>query len=188
MALNGKKGQIFSEINITPLTDIFLVLLIIMMFVAPMFQSTDKNIEIPEINSGVAIQEDANNITLSISKDGHYYINSKEINPQNLTSELQGLADKAKDKKIIVKADASVKSKEIIGVIQAAQNTGFEKLVVAGEPLSKKEQKQLEEAQLPTEETDENIQPVSNNIPAENDADEATVTTQYRRRDFKFEE
>lgn len=186
MALNGKQGQIFSEINITPLTDIFLVLLIIMMFVAPMFQSVDKNIEIPEINSGVAIPEDAKNVTLSISKDGHYYINSKEINPQNLTSELKTLSTTAKDKKIIVKADANVKSKEIIGVIQAAQNTGFEKLVVAGEPLSKKEQKQLEDAQaqVPTE---ENIYPV-NNIPTEDETQQPTVTTQYKRRDFTFEE
>ena len=183
---NGKKGQIFSEINITPLTDIFLVLLIIMMFVAPMFQAVDKNIEIPEINSGLSIPEDAKNVVLSISKDGHYYINSNEINPQNLTSELQALSATAKDKKIIVKADTNVKSKEIIDVIQAAQNTGFEKLVVAGEPLSKKEQKELDEAQaqLPTE---ENLHPVGN-IPTETQSEQPEVTTQYKRSDFNFEE
>lgn len=141
MAFNNKKGQIFNEINITPLTDIFLVLLIIMMVMAPMFQSVDKNIEIPEINSGVAVEEDSQNVTLSISKDGHYYINSKEINPQNLTNELSAMVNKVEEKKIIVRADTNVKSKKIIEVVQAAQNTGFEKLVVAGEPLSKKEQK-----------------------------------------------
>lgn len=186
MALNGQKGKIFNEINITPLTDIFLVLLIIMMFVAPMFQSVDKNIEIPEINSGLAIPDDAKNVTLSISKDGHYYINSKEINPQNLTNELQALSATAKDKKIIVKADTNVKSKEIIDVIQAAQNTGFEKLVVAGEPLSKKEQKQLEDAQAMLPEEEENLHPVSN-IPTE-EADQPEATVQYKRRDFAFED
>ena len=45
----NKKGKIFSEINITPLTDIFLVLLIIMMVVAPAFQSMDNAVEVPEI-------------------------------------------------------------------------------------------------------------------------------------------
>ncbi len=42
----------FNEINITPLTDIFLVLLIIMMVVAPSFQSMDNAVEVPEVNNG----------------------------------------------------------------------------------------------------------------------------------------
>lgn len=183
MAFSNKKGQIFNDINITPLTDIFLVLLIIMMFMAPMFQSVDKNIEIPEINSGVAVEEDAQNVTLSISKDGHYYINSKEINPQNLTTELSGLVNNVEEKKIIVKADTNVKSKEIIEVVRAAQESGFEKLVVAGEPLSKKEQKQLEQSQ--------NIQPTSNiNLPTEETIQPTTnLNNEYHRQDdFSFEE
>jgi biopolymer transport protein ExbD/biopolymer transport protein TolR len=184
MAFNGKKGQIFSDINITPLTDIFLVLLIIMMFVAPMFQSTNKDIEIPEINSGVAIDNDEQNVTLSISKDGHYYINSTEINPQNLTTELSALVGKVKEKKIIVKADTSVKSREIINVVKAAQDTGFEKLVVAGEPLSKKAQKQLQDAQ----ETNPDIHPTSNvNLPAQ-EKDDSEVDAEYHRHNFDFEE
>lgn len=187
MAFKGKKGQIFNEINITPLTDIFLVLLIIMMFVAPMFQSADKNIEIPEINSGVAIEEDSQSAVLSISKDGHYYVNSKEINPQNLTSELEALVGKVKEKKIIVKADASVKSKEIIGVIQAAQDTGFEKLVVAGEPLSKKEQKQLEQDQSANIEN-ENIHPTSNVVLPTEENNVEDATNEYHRSEFDFEE
>ena len=44
----------FNEINITPLTDIFLVLLIIMMVIAPTFQSNDSSIKMPEINSGLS--------------------------------------------------------------------------------------------------------------------------------------
>ena len=57
MAMKTNKGKeaLFTEINITPLTDIFLVLLIIMMVVAPTFQSMDNDINIPEINSGISI-------------------------------------------------------------------------------------------------------------------------------------
>jgi biopolymer transport protein ExbD/biopolymer transport protein TolR len=181
MAFSNKKGEIFNDINITPLTDIFLVLLIIMMFMAPMFQSVDKNIEIPEINSGVAVEEDSQNVVLSISKDGHYYINSKEINPQNLTNELTAIVGNIEEKKIIVKADTNVKSKEIIEVVRAAQDSGFEKLVVAGEPLSKKAQKQLEQVQ--------NTHPTSNiNLPAETE-DQNIIQPEYHREDdFTFEE
>ena len=55
MAIKKGKNAMFTEINITPLTDIFLVLLIIMMVVAPTFQSMDNDINIPEINSGISI-------------------------------------------------------------------------------------------------------------------------------------
>jgi uncharacterized paraquat-inducible protein A len=48
---NGKERKTFNDINITPLTDIFLVLLIIMMVIAPSFQSVDNNISMPNINS-----------------------------------------------------------------------------------------------------------------------------------------
>ena len=144
MALNSKKGQIFNEINITPLTDIFLVLLIIMMFVAPMFQSSNEHITMPEINSGISIEEDANNVVISITKNNHYYLNSKQISQETITDELLALSKKTEDKKIIIKADTAVKSKEIINIVKAAQDTGFEKLVIAGEPLSKKAQDKLE--------------------------------------------
>ena len=49
--------QTFNEINITPLTDIFLVLLIIMMVIAPSFQSVNGDIKMPEINSGLSVEQ-----------------------------------------------------------------------------------------------------------------------------------
>ena len=70
---NDNNKGIFTEINITPLTDIFLVLLIIMMVIAPSFQSVDQDINIPEINSGVAVEQ--KNAEISVTKQGHYYIN-----------------------------------------------------------------------------------------------------------------
>ena len=86
---SNKKAKMFTEINITPLTDIFLVLLIIMMVVAPSFQSMDNAITVPEINSGVAIEE--KNATVSITKEGLMYINGREIPAETLTDELIAL-------------------------------------------------------------------------------------------------
>ncbi len=137
-----KGGKLFTEINITPLTDIFLVLLIIMMVVAPTFQSMDNAISVPEINSGVAIEE--KNATVSITKEGLMYINGREIKPEFLVSELEELKPKLEKAEVVVKADEKVKSSEIMKVMDAAQAAEFKKLVVAGEPLSKKEQKELQ--------------------------------------------
>lgn len=139
---NGK-NQIFTEINITPLTDIFLVLLIIMMVVAPTFQSMDNSINIPEINSGITIEQ--KNATVSVTKEGIFYINGKQISSDALVSELQELKPKLEKQEVVVKADSAVKSTEIMKIMKAAQEAEYTKLVVAGEPLSKKEQKDLKE-------------------------------------------
>lgn len=143
MAMSSKKGKLFTEINITPLTDIFLVLLIIMMVVAPTFQSMDNAITVPEINSGVAIEQDKAEV--AITKDGLMYINGKQITPDQLTNELLSIKDTLEKQEVVVKADAQVRSSEIMKVMNAAQDAEYKKLIVAGEPLSKKEQKELEE-------------------------------------------
>lgn len=137
----GKKRKLFTEINITPLTDIFLVLLIIMMVVAPTFQSMDNAITIPEINSGVAIEH--NRAEVAISKEGAMYVNGKQITSEMLTEELIAIKESLEKPEVVVKADAQVRSSEIMKVMNAAQDAEYKKLIVAGEPLSKKEQKEL---------------------------------------------
>ena len=142
IAHGDEKKATFNEINITPLTDIFLVLLIIMMVIAPSFQSQNNNIKMPEINSGVAVEE--NNAIVSITKEGLMFLNDEPVTEDQLAPKLEDLTDEsAEDKKVIVKADEKTKSSEIMKVMRAAQDAGYEKLVVAGEPLSKKQQEEL---------------------------------------------
>ncbi|MBQ3102164.1 biopolymer transporter ExbD [bacterium] len=139
---NGKKAT-FNEINITPLTDIFLVLLIIMMVIAPGFQSMDNNITMPEINSGVAIED--KKAIVSITKDGEMYINGEKTNEGDLEEKLVALVNESQEKQVVVRADEKTKSSEILKIMRLAQSAGYEKLTVAGEPLSKKEQRNLKE-------------------------------------------
>lgn len=141
MKTNKGKEALFTEINITPLTDIFLVLLIIMMVVAPTFQSMDNSINIPEINSGISIEQ--KNCTVSVTKEGLMYINGKETSSSALTSELSALLPTLEKKEAVVKADTDAKNSVVLQIMDAAQDAGYEKLIVAGEPLSKKQQNQL---------------------------------------------
>jgi len=136
----GRK-KTFNEINITPLTDIFLVLLIIMMVIAPSFQAVDNNIDMPDINSGTAIE--TKNATVSITKDGSFFVNETKVSPASLESQLSSIIGDVEKKEVIVRADKSTKSSEIMKVMKAAQDSGFEKLVVAGTPMSVSEQKAL---------------------------------------------
>lgn len=145
MGIKTGKKALFTEINITPLTDIFLVLLIIMMVVAPTFQSIDNTITIPEVNSGNAIEQ--GKVVVSVTKDGVIYVDSKRSSVETLVSDLESVKNpEDKSPEIVVKADEKVKSAIIMSIMDAAQDANYKKLIVAGEPLNKKDQKKLEEA------------------------------------------
>lgn len=143
MAMKTNKGKeaLFTEINITPLTDIFLVLLIIMMVVAPTFQSNDTSITVPEINSGISIEQ--RNATVSVTKEGQMFLNGNPVTEENLTNELITLKPQLEKPELVVKADEKVKSAKIMEIMNSAQDAEYKKLIVAGEPLSKKEQQKL---------------------------------------------
>lgn len=134
-------GSIFTEINITPLTDIFLVLLIIMMVIAPMFQQANNDIKVPAINSGQAVEQ--NKVTVEITKDGGFFINGTKAASGELMANLSNLAATTQEKHLIVRADKSTRSSEVLKVFEAASQAGFEKLTIAGEPLGAARQKEL---------------------------------------------
>ena len=159
----------FNEINITPLTDIFLVLLIIMMVVAPTFQSMDNDINIPEINSGVSIEQ--KNCTVSVTRDGEIYMNGKKVSSTLLASELSTIKDTLEKKEVFVKADEKTKNSEVLKIMDAAQEAGYEKLIVAGEPLSKKEQNNLKanQSDFNTKNTEDMPKMNENVIPTDNE-------------------
>ena len=154
----NEKRSTFNEINITPLTDIFLVLLIIMMVIAPSFQSMDNNIKMPEVNSGLSVEE--KNATVSLTKEGEFFLNGERMGDENVLEEnliqiankTQNSENKNEKKEVVVKADTQAKSSEIMKIMRAAQAAGFEKLVIAGEPLSKKEQEKLKNNSVDDEE------------------------------------
>ena len=149
MSIKKGKKALFTEINITPLTDIFLVLLIIMMVIAPSFQSIDNSITVPEVNSGTSIEQ--GKVTVSVAADGTMYVDGNRTLMSSLRSELERLKGEDEAPEVVVKADEKTKSSIILEIMDAAQDAHYKKLIVAGEPLNKKEQKELEELNSQTD-------------------------------------
>ena len=139
---NKKKQKLFTEINITALRDIFLVLLIIMMVVAPSFQSMDNAVDVPEVNNGVNIED--TKVTVSVLQDGSMYVNGEPTKASALTDKLLAAKTDPEKAEVVVKADKNIKSAKIMTIMNAAQDAEYKKLVVAGEPLNKKEQQEIE--------------------------------------------
>lgn len=168
MAIKSGKNALFTEINITPLTDIFLVLLIIMMVVAPTFQSVDNSITIPEVNSGTSIEQ--GKVTVSVTKDGSVYVGDRKSSLSSLVADLEAVKGDAENSEVVVKADEKVKSSIIMSIMDAAQDAHYKKLIVAGEPLNKKDQKKLEEENSTANYTSNNtVEGATTPLPSDNE-------------------
>lgn len=138
------RGSLFTEINITPLTDIFLVLLIIMMVIAPTFQDTRKDIKAPAIKSGKAIED--NKVTVEVVKNGGIYLNGQQTAVTGLAQALKPLTANLTEKHLIVRADAGTESSVVMKVFDAASEAGYTKLTIAGESLSESRSQELQQS------------------------------------------
>lgn len=134
------RKQVFEEINITPLTDIFLVLLIIMMVVAPMVQQMHSDIRPPEISAGGPTAR--GEFTIEVDKDGKYYVDGVEASEADLDRFIRDAGERMSPKKVTVRADRAARSQAVMRVFDAAQSAEFEKMMVIGEirraPLEEK--------------------------------------------------
>ena len=163
MSIKKGKKALFTEINITPLTDIFLVLLIIMMVIAPSFQSIDNSITVPEVNSGTSIEQ--GKVTVSVAADGTMYVDGNRTMMASLRGELEKLRGEQENPEVVVKADEKAKSSIILEIMDAAQDAHYKKLIVAGEPLNKKEQKELEELNREKQSSGNTLSGASTSLP-----------------------
>jgi biopolymer transport protein ExbD/biopolymer transport protein TolR len=122
-------ANVTSDINVTPMVDVMLVLLIIFMVITPMLQKgvsvnmakTDNPIKMPE-----ADKEDS--LIVAVMRDGKVYFNSDVVTAESLTDKVKDkLANKA-DKRIFVKADAGAKYGDVVAVVDEVRSAGVDQL------------------------------------------------------------
>ena len=121
----GRTATSLSEINVTPLVDVMLVLLVIFMVTAPILQ-TGIDVELPETRN-VATQNPEQRIVLSISRDGFIYYGSESINFSTIGERLKKDATRP-DQDIYLRADKDVKWASIVSVIDAVRGAGYKKI------------------------------------------------------------
>ena len=115
-----------SEINVTPLVDVMLVLLIIFMISAPLL-TAGVPLELPKTEAA-ALQNQDEPITVSIRKDGHIFVGEKEIPFENLAPRLTAIAGSGYDKPIFVRADGGATYSVVAQVMAGLSNAGFSKI------------------------------------------------------------
>lgn len=126
-----------SEINVTPMVDVMLVLLVIFMVTAPLL-TTGVNVDLPQAQTKALSQPDNKALTVSVSKDGTVYIQETPVEIANLGARLIAITKANPEALIYVRGDMGInygKVMEVLGVINSA---GFSKAALVTRPAAGK--------------------------------------------------
>lgn len=125
MDLGGAKGGVKSDINVTPLVDVMLVLLIIMMLIAPMLQQ-GVSVKLPTATNTVDKPEVQGQTVIAIAKDKGVYLNAKQIREGDLGTKVTELLENSKDKIVLIKADEEVEYGAVMAAMDQLRQAGIE--------------------------------------------------------------
>lgn len=123
--MKGKQRELFSDINITPLTDVFLVLLIIMMVVAPLleYRGIDMNVSVDDTAEPPKNDEEVKHVRVAIAADGNYQVDGQAVPFQDLVPAIQkGLVEKPEG--VVIETDPEANHAALTHAIDAAQVSG----------------------------------------------------------------
>jgi biopolymer transport protein TolR len=142
MSGGGGAGGLQSEINVTPMVDIMLVLLIIFMVVTPFLQqgitvALPKNLNNPDVDPNI-IKESS--IVISIPNDGQYYLGKIPVAREQLTEKVDGLLQKIKneqDRIVYIKSGVGVSYGDVVNVINEVRKLGVDKIGLVADKKKK---------------------------------------------------
>jgi biopolymer transport protein TolR len=124
-----------NEINVTPLIDVMLVLLVIFMVTAPLL-TTGVSVDLPKVKSA-PMQTDDSKMMIIITSDDHVYLGKDEITG-DLDAKLKTNSRLQTEKELYIQGDENVKYGTVLRVMSAARSAGVEKLGMITDPLTVK--------------------------------------------------
>ena len=135
----GGSGGAVSDINVTPMVDIMLVLLIIFMVITPMMQK-DFSVNMTKAQNprdmADAQKEDA--VVIAVSRDGKYYMGTTLVTPDEITVKVKDMISTRVDKTVYLKSDSNAKYGDVVKAVDNVRAAGVEQLGLLAEKLEKK--------------------------------------------------
>lgn len=120
-----------SEINVTPLIDVMLVLLVIFMVTTPIMHS-NISVNLPKVGPAVAATTHTVPLTISMKSDGTLFFQDKEVNPETLLERLKILAPDQQET-IYIEADKTMVYEHLVELMMSLSTAGFSKLMLVTE-------------------------------------------------------
>ena len=135
MAVGGKKGGPMADINVTPMADIMIVLLIIFMVITPMLQK-GVDVKLPQASNSKERKDEPKTIVVAVKKDGTTYLGSAKLENQaellpQVKERLQDLPEGAR--MIYLKADEAMPYAEVMKVMDLCREAGVEEVALIAE-------------------------------------------------------
>lgn len=131
-ASSGRRGAIVG-INITPMVDVMLVLLVILMVSANYIVEKKIRMELPKASTGESLPDSkppAKPLEVSVRKDGVLFVGPDEISPQALGERLKSLAARDPEQVVVISGDAETDHGKIVGVVDLARTSGLRKFAI----------------------------------------------------------
>lgn len=127
---NGENSDIMAEINITPLTDIFLVLLIIFMITSSAMIESGGKVNLPK---AVATQSESRGTTVTLSPKHEIYVNQKKVSEEGLEAALKDVLNANTNKVVILRGDKDVLLGDTVKVMSIIKRAGASEIAIAAE-------------------------------------------------------
>ena len=136
--LNDKSDEdeeIIAEINITPLTDIFLVLLIIFMITSSALIESGAQIDLPKVSKTEAVSR---SVVVTLTANRGIAINQKKVSENEFIGELRKVLENSSEKLVILEGDRKAILGDAVRILEMAKEAGAEKIAVAAEKEEKR--------------------------------------------------
>ena len=125
MDVGGAKGGLKADINVTPLVDVMLVLLIIMMLVAPMLQK-GVDVKLPQASNSADKPETQEQTVIAINAQRQLYLNSVMVREDDLRQKITEVLESKKEKVVLIKADEEVDYGSVMAAMDQLRQAGIE--------------------------------------------------------------
>ncbi|MEO7271848.1 MAG: biopolymer transporter ExbD [Vicinamibacterales bacterium] len=133
MDTGGAKGGPKSEINVTPLVDVMLVLLIIMMLIAPMLQK-GVPVQLPLANNGTQKPDTQDQTVVSIDAQNQLWVNGLQFSKEEFGSHVKSALEDKKDKIVLIKGDQDAKYSAVMEAMDALRAAQIEDIALITDP------------------------------------------------------
>lgn len=125
MDIGGAKGGVKSDINVTPLADVMLVLLIIMMIVAPLLQK-GVDVRLPTAANSDDKPETQDQTVVAITADGRFWVNGVAVRNEDLRMRVEDVLEGKKERIILIKADEDAQYGAVMDCMDQLRMAGIE--------------------------------------------------------------
>jgi|SwirhirootsSR2_FD_contig_121_449673_length_1081_multi_3_in_0_out_0_2 biopolymer transport protein ExbD len=133
MDVGSSKGGLKADINVTPLVDVMLVLLIIMMLIAPMLQK-GVPVTLPQANNGEQKPDTQDQTVVSIDSRNQFWVNGLQYSKEEFANKVKTVLEDKKEKIVLIKADTDARYSAIMEAMDALRGANIEDIALITDP------------------------------------------------------